>query len=315
LHYGGVLLPFVNQVLFIYEGKVDSIKGNGNIGLALNYINLACNASVLDPRGLLFNKQDLIAIDYDRMTLFSGQWTTTSRQELTKFILDAKHPPLTAALIKSCNKLNVKCCLGGYISEGAAGCAFRVKGNADKVMVLKVCCNKNDDPRFQSSIRDEFHRGVNAFQSVPDLVVPVLGWCVEDNYGAILYGELGLPVRYVFSRRVKLLTLLANFHLAGFIHGDARLPNIVEYDGTLKFIDFATCVKWPDYSNDLSAVQAVISDISTLIKSCEWNVQIVSDKIENYAKAVCGTYQSKEEQTKVVEEIVTLIADSIIEKK
>lgn len=128
LNYGGVLPFFVNQVLFIYEGKVDSIKtGHKNIGGILNYLNLLCDARALHPRGLLFNKYDLITIDPTTSELQYGAWSTTSKKELRKFILDVEYPKLTSALIRACKELHVRCTLGGYIAQGATAHVFEVE--------------------------------------------------------------------------------------------------------------------------------------------------------------------------------------------
>jgi hypothetical protein len=313
LNYGGVKNSFVDQVLFIYEGKVKSIStGHTNIGIGLNYVNLLSNSGVLKPRGLLFNKEEIIAIDNVDTRLLYGEWTTTPKEELKRFILDVGYPKLTSALILACRRLNVKCTLGGYIAKGASAYAFEVEDTNNEKMVLKLFLRStvNDDPTFEARIDDEFSRGTTAKNEVPNLVVPLSYYVIHADYGAILYEYRGLFVTYPLQKCRRLLGLLKDLHMSGFAHCDARIQNIIEYEGTLKFIDFATFAK---LSERMNARQLIMNDLDKLIRSCKWTNNF-SDQISEYADIICDATSSKEDREKRYTDWIEKIESTITTK-
>lgn len=292
LHYGGVLPEFVDQVLFFYDGKLDDIKDDTNLGVAINYMNLLANNDLQQPRGLLFNNQDLLAIDFNTSTWTSGKWTTTSKADLRNFILGVEYAPLTSALVQACSALQVECVLGGYIGKGGNGFTFKVEDRTKTEMVLKICLNSTRDNTFVQRIEDEYHRAlmVSTHAKAKDFVIPIKenGLCTADNFGALLFEERGLSVKTCsWQKRQRLLQLLFDLHSAGFAHGDARVDNVIEVHGAMKFIDFATVVRLADRKDRGPHLVAV--DVKKMIQSCGWKYRdfnTMIEKIDAYATTV-----------------------------
>lgn len=317
--YGGVSLFFVNQVLFIYEGKVNDLNTDENVGVAMNYLNLLCNAGSQMPRGLLFNKENLIALDGVASSLRTGSWATTSKEVLTNFILETKYSPLTSALVSACKDLDVQCTLGGYIANGAFGHVFEVTANDSssrtrtETMALKVFLKSSDEDRqFQFRVEDEFIRGREAYAAVPDLVIPLHNtYTVSEKYGAILYERVACGLQMVIGKRHRILSLLMELHVHGYTHGDARVPNIVELHGKLFFIDFST---FTQLSRRMEPRREIISELRTLFTSCEWKyTESIKTLVERYADIICTASLVIEDKRQAAATVIQSISDIVLQ--
>jgi len=276
-YYGGLLdTIFIEQVLFIYEGKLDSVDTDTNKGIFYNYLNLLSNCGAKTPRGILYNPTSFVIGDICELKCYCGDWDYTLPSILTEMIESVPLPKLTAALIDACREFGVQTTLGGYIGRGSSGFCFKVinkAGTSGNIMVLKIILSPNLLPKghFETIVRAEYINGITLKKSLSDIVVHIFEdkfVLKDDHYGSILFLEYASAVKFAFQRLTKMIKLLNLLHKADYSHGDARVANIVEFQGgQYKFIDFATITRFDSYIDQKTKAKKILDDVKTLCTS------------------------------------------------
>jgi hypothetical protein len=178
-------------------------------------------------------------------------------------------------LVILCNELDVRenrreGWWQSYLGRGSSGTAFVVKGTTvGNICVLKVVISEQKSDKT----KEEFNRLLIAYRIIPSSVVEVIDGSFKSGYINVgsrkfyycgyLMNSVGTPLRsheLKAEERTKICCSLNALHCNGIFHGDARVPNAVNFGGNFKWIDFHDTIP-------ASTETAAIYDVKTLMGS------------------------------------------------
>ena len=305
LLYGKVNRLFVNQVLFVHEGKITSLDNSAK-GRIAQYLYCLHLSGVNNVRGNLFNHIGFMYVETksgNATKVIEGCWSHDNFNLLRDLIVKYKYPPLTEALIFLCKHFGVRVASSdSVLGQGAYGTVFKVlRGNAE--FALKVVLVDVD------FLEKEVHYMKLAYERNHDIVVSIEGDCYQgvlsdrlSLFGGYLMTEVGLPISSVNPRNVRpLFEVFHKLHEANLTHNDARLANIVysKISRSMKLIDFrfstfdCQCIE-TSFTKDLRTLtESILKSKDKVVK-----MQEVTEIVSKY-------------QVKGDEEMVNTIADDV----
>jgi tRNA A-37 threonylcarbamoyl transferase component Bud32 len=142
--------------------------------------------------------------------------------------------------------------------------SVEVKTKEGVIVALKMILSRD---------RSECERALKEFTIAESaretgVVVTVLKCCKDVSVVDLMYGcgytmELGTAPD--LTDWTALLSSLAKLHLSGWIHGDARVANVVFFGGVLKWIDMTSAYQFRDA---VSMESVLFSEMLKFVKSC-----------------------------------------------
>jgi hypothetical protein len=171
------------------------------------------------------------------VSLVKSSWTSPGSAALLRgFFSAVNEPPLLSLLRALLAALDVRPChIAGrcYLGSGAFGHVFTV-GTPDRPQALKVVPVSS-----HTNVAREFELLQQAAERGAPVVSPVAGSLRDlPSGGGYLLESVGQPVRLRSLRDcVALFASLAALHRVAIIHGDPRLPNVLDVGGALRWID------------------------------------------------------------------------------
>ncbi len=151
-----------------------------------------------------------------------------------------------------------------FLGLGAYGRVLKVKTKEGSVVALKMILSRD---------RSECERALKEFTIAllareTGVVATVLKCCndisvVEGMHGCGYTLELGMAPD--LTDWTALLSALAKLHSSGWIHGDARVANVVLFGDVLKWIDMTSAYQFRDAS---SMESVLFSEMLKFVKSC-----------------------------------------------
>ena len=202
--------------------------------------------------GMLFNAREfwLYASENGHpVRLIKSSWRVPGSAALVRsfFAEFRAQPPVLQALVTLLHQLRVRLADSPFLGAGSRGRVFRVvrkaahAGAADDMIALKVCPPRNAQ---WHDIGHEFE-ALLAAQSCGAPVArvdPASLHLLEDGEGGgggFLLLDVGSPVKVTSLHAcTSVFSALQALHSCGVIHGDARLPNLIQLaGGRLVWID------------------------------------------------------------------------------
>lgn len=228
-----------------------------------------------------------IAIDSDKFILLEsnchspfvaieGKLCTPGSFDLFKEFF-SREDPLTKSFVILCKELDVREIYHrregwwqSYLGRGSSGTAFAVQGTTvGNICVLKVVISEQKSDKT----KEEFNRLLIAYRIIPSSVMEVIDGSFKSGYINVgprkfyycgyLMNSVGTPLRsdeLKAEERTKICQSLNALHCNGIFHGDARVPNAVNFGGNFKWIDFHNTIP-------ASTETAAIYDVKTLMGS------------------------------------------------
>jgi hypothetical protein len=153
--------------------------------------------------------------------------------------LDAPEPPLLALLRTVLARLDTTLAVAAdgrcYLGSGASAHVFSVHvSDGEPPRALKVVMTAN-----AVGIGAEYARMIAAAAAGAPVVPPIAGSLIIDGSGgAFLLTRVGVAAPAASVRACsRAFAALAALHSVGVTHGDARLANLLDVDGELRWID------------------------------------------------------------------------------
>jgi tRNA A-37 threonylcarbamoyl transferase component Bud32 len=251
----------------IMEAKVKFTgKRTNAVGQIVNYgALLACKERTV-VQGVLFDKHTFYFTHMNNGTLtrlVECKWTDAGSET---FLRESLYPPdnWMKLLDAACLLYSLVVEPGSFLGYGAHGRVFKVSNNSEEQYAVKLVLKEH-----ANSLLVESNRLQSAYKVCEKHVIKVVhqGENFED-IGGFMVTELGTKVeRDEYKRIIEALVAL---HRSNVTHGDARVNNVVEVQGSIKWIDFrdAEIPRKEINSSDLSVkTRMKQSDMTKLMKS------------------------------------------------
>jgi hypothetical protein len=202
--------------------------------------------------GVLFNHTDFWlteAMNGRVCRVEKCQWGQSGTLPLLQrhFAAVCRPPPLAVLLAKLLLDLDVTLMRHGdssFLGAGASGRVFAVQSASGAPQALKVVVHAGSLLSFSNEfalLQAAASSGAPVVEVVPDSLkeYPGLG-------GGYLMASVGSRVAIdTFARMRRVFDSLQAVHAAGAIHGDARLPNVIEVGGIARWADFVNAAVRP----------------------------------------------------------------------
>ena len=283
---------FIGFVKFVFEGKNESLT-NSHIGKLIFYLRLLNNYQSISY-GLLFNSSDFYFLKLcpndKRIKLKKGTWNSPgSYQYILEKILKAEIPNAelydnALKYIGTTFKLDINKPFD-FLGSGKFGKVFSciLDGNFCSVKLVKIGDDGDEEMTF-SDVEQE----LESFKAIYELSsnLTLKPHLQVLRYESEIYGSIGAYLLHgvgnsVSSKHIKqVFSRLYDLHYIKFIHGDPRLPNIVDLNGSLRWIDFRYDLPFTKDN--------IANDVKILTRSFFGDEEISSktDIISNYADAL-----------------------------
>lgn len=187
----------------------------------------------------------------------------------------AAHPDVSAAAAAADTASSARKSSSGqsFLGAGADGRTFCVRLTDGSIRVLKVVVASVSATRV--ALESEFSlmsKAVAAGAPVAAVVENSLTLCVSESGqylgGGYLLADVLAPVTSNRSTCAEIIASLKALHSAGFVHGDARLPNLMKHaDGSLVWIDFRDSFIESDGGDSGLLTLSMRRDARTLVAS------------------------------------------------
>ena len=194
-----------------------------------------------------------------------SKWTTQGSLNHLKWFIE-KYPACTWAkhLNDACVYHKVQVVEGeGFVGAGADGRVFLVIDSENNKCALKI------SPRMEFSSQRLFTMKSIPFNKVSRYVVPITDIHETKSYVSYIMPQIGnkleLPIK--LEELKYLFESLKALHINGIVHGDPRLPNIVEVEGNLKWIDFSRSMYYDKDERSGNFFNDIKRDLEIFLKS------------------------------------------------
>jgi hypothetical protein len=232
------------------------------------YIAHACNEKVV--KGVLFDKHKLYFVRMNDGTLARSvecKWTDAGSKS---FLRNWLQPPGSwmKLLDAACQQHSLAVEPGSFLGYGADGRVFKVsKQEPEPDGTLKEYAVKLVLKENFNHLTCESDKLQSAHAVCPNLVIRVVHPGQKfKNIGGFMVIELGTKVERDEYKRI--IEALVNLHRFDIVHGDARVNNVVEVGGSIKWIDFREAEIVTDNSIDQQEQPNLKTiDMTTLMKS------------------------------------------------
>lgn len=274
--------PSVNclkDMMCLLEGKVVTLSAT-EIGVLMKYLHYWSHCrGVRDARaivsGIVFNGSEFVYCEYNGLAFFNFlrcSWSDDGSRDLfTRLVVELPvrtRPSL--AIDGLCSVFNVQIVSGSsFLGRGSEGTVFEVvERDTQRHVALKVYSGNNHVTRAQNVLN--LYQQLEAVPAIAGVIVGIRpGFpirSVPDGSGFLL-SAIGRPVirSMFYSRAVgrQVLQLLRVLHVAGYYHGDARIANLVETDGTMKWIDLSNAAHIQSPNDIVRDLWALTNSIRT----------------------------------------------------
>lgn len=192
--------------------------------------------------GVLFNATDFWLTESASGRLYrleKCRWHQAGTQERLRqhFAAACRPPRLAVLLARLLADLGVTLkSPGSFLGAGASGRVFAVQRDAGPPLALKAVVNSDALDFTQEYIALKTAAGLGA-----PVVPPVDGSLkVYDGLGGgYLMSVVGTGISANTLSQIRgVFRALQGLHAVTMIHGDARLPNVVEVEGSVRWLDF-----------------------------------------------------------------------------
>jgi tRNA A-37 threonylcarbamoyl transferase component Bud32 len=163
-------------------------------------------------------------------------WIDNGSERLfLEFIIEALNPWIRL-LRSACDVFNVKLLdTDAFLGAGANGRVFKVRREDNTIVALKIITRDLGLQMVESQkMRDAAGTGVVA-------TVMEEYKFLDDGHGAgMLISPIGEPISRESLTESTVLNIVRNLfilHCSGIQHGDPRLPNLIQVDGQILWID------------------------------------------------------------------------------
>jgi tRNA A-37 threonylcarbamoyl transferase component Bud32 len=265
----------ISEVMFIVEGKTSEYLTGEEIGIMASYLS-NLSPFVKEPRGILFNKNEFVLMYYKnnlpKNGCSRGRWDAAGAMNALQRFFTLDPPPLTKALRSLCKAFEVTVSSGSsFLGKGANGYAFKLETD----LVLKISLSGNMATELDTLKKIyQLDNDIIVKPSDSDLIV------VDEEANGYMMQEFGTKVDSSKISVANAFNRLADLHCLKAVHGDPRLPNILMFDGTLKWID-------PRQSSlSVSSDASFTNDMVILCQSIFPNATVNKDLILEYCGAL-----------------------------
>ena len=259
--------------------------------------------------GVLFNNDSFWltkATDRIIYSVVKCRWTQLGTRSLLQqhFSAVLNAPPLADLLSQLVRNLNVKLVRSPdrkscFLGAGGSGRVFTVQDNAGQIRALKVVANCRGPP-----LRDEFTLLDKAARDGAPVIPPVLEslTLIAGLGGGYLLANVGLPITVSTRDWVfRVFESLRLIHEKGLVHGDARVPNVIDVDGEAQWVDFIGPSPFfsttEDARNDMKILTA------SVLRTQPDNVdKTITSLIDNFPVGLPGT-----ESASALQAVVTAV--------
>jgi len=292
----------LRDALFILEGKVE-IKDEHYSKMKTCFDCLRDGFSGTHVvRGMLYDAEKFALFAYCGGSAFSehesGKWTDPGSEAALRdfFCADAQRIPWAHWLEELRKKSKVIYVKHGFLGMGSHGRVLKVKESRNNTWVaMKVVVGGSES----RSLRWEFERLCSLPKTAENFFVRPLSEAeggflyVGDWEAAAMLLPLGsTPPRLSVTGnplkepvKQELLRLLWQLHCCGVTHGDARVKNVIELGGVLRFVDFSTASMCVETEIQSDVVQLV--DSFGMEESGKWSKRpSVQEALKEYGKAL-----------------------------
>lgn len=256
-------------------------------------------------RGMLFNGTEfwLYITNYGQpVSLLKCKWTDAGTAQQLKDFFSMGDPPLLQLLRHLCTSLGVTLTADAdgniFLGAGGSGQVFHVHADGTPA-ALKVILTAS-----AAKLSTEHSLLVRAHLAGAPVIAPSGKWVLHPSLGG---GYLLQKVGKVFAVRTlamckQAFESLRQLHLKGFLHGDARLENLLQVDTDLLWVDMATALPVADGTTSadvLAAADALLlarsilgippgtdlhSPLVALAK--QWTINMTKEQAAAFASAV-----------------------------
>lgn len=304
-------------VSVVLEAKLGSM--NEVVGQLQRDLHFICSE---EPRqvkraGLAVLPEEFSVIDFlgpDVELVTQAKWTAPgSRALFERALLCPNVWCLHASVILKELELTVLSRGGCFLGLGAFGRVLKVKTKEGLSVALKMILSKDESDCERALKEFSIARLARGTGVVIDVLECCKGVLKEDGiFGCGYTMELGTEPDLTNLR--ALLLVLAKLHTNGWIHGDARVANLVVCAGVLKWIDMTCAYQFQDAA---LMERALSSEMLKFVRSCYARKQgirspdakptsSVMSAVNGYAKAVSvGNANAREKCLVELEQAMT----------
>ena len=270
------------------------------IGQTANYgSHILSDANDLPvTRLILFDKTHFLLMEAYPRRVFrieECKWTQPGTKEhLREFPL--YNNPWTVLVKNACKKWQLETARdthgSAWLGHGKHGRVFRVRrAGTKKHMALKVV--KQPSAPLLSCEKAMLHQAAVFCDCVMPIERPE-----KDLDCALLMSHVGTKVKQ--DRYQDIIRLLSQLHQEGFLHGDPRLGNVVEFQGKLYWIDFMILPSFQGYLPRLD----LVDDMTKFVKTILPHYPKLPDKVQDALNKYDGSAETTEALIQVVRKIL-----------
>jgi hypothetical protein len=247
---------------FTNDGKSLS---NQLVGILFKYLLDLCSAGHPEPCGIVYNQLEFVFAKFNRNGYLEDcircEWATEGSKSLLRTrlrddTLNCASQALPRGIMSLLNLYGASLSWNSFSGNGASGYVFNimVERNGTQFAVEKamkvVVCSAEDEVlltvfeanfRAMQSLDNEHTRHLVVVPDEDSLKSVAVGGKFVSSY---LMSEIGTPLQHPIGpeNMRRLLLQLYEFHKSANIpHGDARVPNVLRVNRTLKWIDMRYC--------------------------------------------------------------------------
>lgn len=297
--FGKTSVNCIRDMISILEGKIDPLT-NTQIGTLMKYLHYwyycrGVRAARSCVSGIVFYDKDFVYCEYNGCLfanfLRCGWADPGSRALFVRLVVELPTRTTFSGIVDAvCAVFNVTINSGSFLGRGIEGTVLDVCDENGTHYAIKIYSGGHHAVRAQ--MVQTAHATLAGVPGITNAIVHSVG-AVQSVNGAsgFLLSEVGLRVKrsdfQTKAAALSLLRLLRVFHVAGYCHGDARLANIVNIGGVLKWIDLSTVVQ--------VTPAGIVADLVSLTNSIRrghrkkdyrWpNVTLTEQCVQNYSNA------------------------------
>ena len=282
---------FTEYVKFIFEGKLGKL-GEEHLGKLIFYLKLMNNIQPVSY-GFIFNASNFVFMESIAGSISKIEEGTFSSPGSYDYILlkikNSKVPVVElydSALKYFSEVLAIDIFSYSFLGSGKYGKVFSciINGNACSLKLIRLGSDAN------CMDFEEVQVELERFKQVYDLDNTITFKSYRNplrfdsdygSVGAYLLEGVGSPAK--LSQSKDIIKRLYDLHKLEVIHGDPRLPNILNFNSSLCWIDFR--YDWP-FTEDNIITDVKILMRSLLVNLSQEEIESKTDSINEYVQSL-----------------------------